>query len=154
MPERLKRDWAGAIRRMLTEPNGQPPYRVQQATDCAWAFVAKWADYAEMAGMQPAHLLSLHDNPNRDGLAWRWSRHCQWWERWSPAWDVVCFPSWRLMVAENPETGTPFVYRFRDDGGVELVLGDDYRRVMGAQIELMARPNVQRQALAAEFVGD
>lgn len=125
----LKYDWFGAIYRLRHEPQPHPYYRVVDTLNFADWFIAKWADWAEYAGMQPAHLLRYPG-----GLAWRVAGV---WER--GAWDVLCFPRKGFLCADTSDPELSLVYQFHKDGSVTLVTGASRADILGAQTALTAQ---------------
>lgn len=121
----LRYDWLTPINRLEFEPTNYPVFRLIPAIEFATWFVDKWADFAELAKMQPVHL--LRDNrvdPAKRGLAWRFTAHM----------DILCFPRERHMVAECSRN--LFVYEFHRDGSTTHVFGEKRLEVLGAQIDL------------------
>jgi len=90
-------------------------------------FTSRYGDWAEMAGIQPAHILKYPS-----GLAWRVAMAWQ-----AGHWSVVCFPRQRHLVADMG--GHLMVYRFDVDGSVHPVFGADRAEILGAQIALIAQ---------------
>jgi hypothetical protein len=133
-PASLKYDWWGAVAKLRY---GEPRYRfadLERALAVAEWFIPTWADFAEFAKMQPAHL--LRNDPTDEigrGLAWRWA----------PNMDVCCFPRERHLVAEtwaSDNTATLFIYYFHPDGRVTHIFERRRQEIIAARMELDARP--------------
>lgn len=126
----LRYDWLTPINRLEFEPTNYPVFRLIPVIEFATWFVDKWADMAELAKMQPVHL--LRDNqvdPAKRGLAWRFTVHM----------DILCFPRERHMIAESihPDNSSIlFVYEFHRDGSTTHLFGEKRLEILGAQISL------------------
>lgn len=131
---RLKYRWHEAINRLEFEPTPYPQFRLRPVIEFATWFVNKWGDWAEMAKMQPVHLVRNDpaDSLGR-GLAWRWDHGM----------DVLCFPREQHMVAESPSA--LFVYHFGEDGRTTHVFGGARADILGSAVTLAAGPSLTRQ---------
>ena len=132
----LRFDWKTPIARLERSGSPFPHWKVESAIQSAVAFCGLWADYAEMAGMQPAHLLSYKNELGR-GLAWRLN----------PI-RVLVFPRKGYLVAEGAES--LLVYRFCPDGRTVMVFGKERTEILGSQVQLMQEPSVRMKALMSQ----
>ena len=132
----LRHDWAGPLMRLYTVPQPYPFWRLREVIDIAGRFIDRWADWGELAGMRPAHLLK---NDPADaigrGLAWRGDI------------DVVCFPRRFHLVTQVGSL--LMVYRFHPDGRTTWLAGDERREVLGAYCEMDAATPTLRAKLVA-----
>lgn len=139
MTQRLKYRWREAINRLEFEPTPYPQFKLRPVIDFADWFVAKWGDYAELAKMQPVHLLrNDHESPASRGLAWRWT----------PNMDVLCFPRERILCAESwrpDNTAILFVYEFHPDGRTTHVFGARRAEIIGSAPALAQTLPLTRQ---------
>lgn len=132
-------DWMAPITDLEERPGPHPPRLAMEVASYARDFVARWSDWAELAGMRPDHLVSNRDPLGR-GLAWR----CY------SGFGLLCFPK-RGYVIMEPLVGVTedlFVYRFTTDGRCVLVTGAQRKTLIGSQVELGHAP--PRYILARE----
>jgi hypothetical protein len=126
---KLRYDWLTPINRLHFEPQPYSVFHLTPIIEFADWFVDTWADMAELAKMQPVHLLRNDLKcPAKRGIAWRFE----------PNMDVLCFPRERHMVAESvhPDNSSIlFVYEFHKDGSVTHVFGEKRAEILGAQLE-------------------
>lgn len=143
--ESLKYDWLTPINRLKYEPTAHAFIKLSRVISFSEWFVQKWADWAELAQMQPVHLLRYDpDDLAGRGLAWRWT----------DVMDVLCWPLARTMVAESlgtPTSPTLFVYRFLPDGRTVHLFGEERRQILQGHMELQQLPGRVEKARAEDF---
>lgn len=142
--DELRFDWWGKLSGLEENPPaGVSLRKLNSVVAFAADFISRWADWAEMAKMQPAHLLARRtDDPTVRGLAWRWTDRM----------DVLCWPTERCLIAESvrdDESSTLFAYRFEPDGRVRHVFGQARAELLSTQIVLDASPTIRQRYIAA-----
>jgi len=127
----LRWPWRAAIERTLARC---PEWGIGIERACemhayATAFVDEYAEWAENAEMQPAHLLKIELGPPdfgvRRGLAWRFT----------PMMRVQGFPRRGFVTAisydERHHRASPtYVYTFHPKGGLSPVFGAERAQVL------------------------
>lgn len=118
-------DWLSPLNRLANEPNRHSFETIRQVLAVAQSFVVRWADFAELAGMRPVHLLR-NGNDEFAGLAWRY--------RLRGVIEPICFPRKGFVALTCGEFS--FVYGFEPDGRTRFVTGPERREIMEGAIEL------------------